>query len=152
MFALSGADGRGAVVMRRQLRRAQVLEFMRKLAPCVVGLEACGGAHHWARAIAKLGHEVRLLSPRAGPAVSHEPQQARPQRRRRDLQEAVGRPQYAPGRGQRAWPSRTCWRCIGCWYATAEAAHALENLLRALLHERGVIARLGAKGLRTAAG
>ena len=44
VFAVSGADRRGKVVMRRQLRRAQVLEFMGKLGPCVVGMEACGGA------------------------------------------------------------------------------------------------------------
>src|ERR1700752_3540354 len=59
VFAVSGADRRGKVVMGRHLRRAQVLEFMGKLGPCVVGREACGGAHHWARAIGKLGHEVR---------------------------------------------------------------------------------------------
>ena len=60
VFAVSGGDRRGKVVLRRQLRRAQVLEFMSKLGPCVVGLEACGGAHHWARALTRLGHQVRL--------------------------------------------------------------------------------------------
>src|SRR5713226_6602771 len=63
VFAVSCADRRGKVVMRKQLRRGQVLELMGKLEPCVVGLEACGGAHHWARAIGRLGHEVRLMSP-----------------------------------------------------------------------------------------
>ena len=63
VFALSLADARGKVIMHRQLRRAQVLEFLAPLQPCVVGLEACGGAHYWARAIGALGHTVRLMSP-----------------------------------------------------------------------------------------
>ena len=53
VFAVSGAEARGKVVVRRQLRRAQVLEFMRQLAPCVVGMESCGGANYWARAIGR---------------------------------------------------------------------------------------------------
>src|SRR6266852_7924713 len=63
VFAVSCADSAGKVVVRRQLRRAQVLEFLRVLAPCVVGMESCGGANYWARAIGALGHEVRLMSP-----------------------------------------------------------------------------------------
>ena len=51
------------VVVRRQLRRAQVLGFFEGLAPCLVGIEACASAHHWAREIAALGHEVRLMPP-----------------------------------------------------------------------------------------
>jgi len=50
VFALSGADRAGKVVLRKQLRRGQVLEFLRGRRPCLVGMEACGGAHHWARA------------------------------------------------------------------------------------------------------
>lgn len=49
--------------MRRQLRRTEVLEFFAKANPCLVGMEACATAHHWAREIAKLGHEVRLIPP-----------------------------------------------------------------------------------------
>ena len=61
VFAVSGADSSGRVVVRRQLRRAQVLNFMGGLARCVVGMEACSGAHHWAREIKALGHDVRLM-------------------------------------------------------------------------------------------
>ncbi len=50
-------------VVRRRLRRAEVLPFFEGMTPCLVGLEACAGAHHWAREIAKLGHEVRLMPP-----------------------------------------------------------------------------------------
>jgi transposase len=58
-----GADAAGQVVVRTTLRRAQVLEFFGRLAPCVVAMEACAGAHHWGREIARLGHTVRLIPP-----------------------------------------------------------------------------------------
>ena len=56
-----GADGK--VVLRRQLRRNQVPGFFAGLAPCLIGMEACAGAHYWARELAKSGHEVRLMPP-----------------------------------------------------------------------------------------
>src|SRR6266481_9752415 len=65
VFAVCGADSSGRVLMRRQLRRAQVLSFMRGLPRCVVGIEATGGAQYWARQLTALGHEVRLMSPAA---------------------------------------------------------------------------------------
>lgn len=61
VFQVHGVDASGAVVVRRQLRRDEVLKFFRGLAPCLVGMEACGSAHHWARAIGVMGHRVRLL-------------------------------------------------------------------------------------------
>ena len=51
VFQVHGIDGSGAVVMRKTLRRAQVLPFFAKLPPCLVGMEACGTSHHWAREI-----------------------------------------------------------------------------------------------------
>lgn len=63
VFQVHGVDGSGAVVVRRKLRRSQVLGFFSRLAPCVVGMEACGTAHHWARELIALGHEVRLVPP-----------------------------------------------------------------------------------------
>lgn len=51
------------VVMRRRLARSRVLAFFSKLSPAVVGMEACSGAHHWARQLRELGHEVRMMSP-----------------------------------------------------------------------------------------
>jgi transposase len=47
----------------KKLRRGQVLEFFASLPPCRIGMEACGGAHYWARELTKLGHEVRLMPP-----------------------------------------------------------------------------------------
>ena len=63
VFQAHGADATGRVVFRKRLVRAKVLEFFARQAPCVVALEACGGAHHWAREIGKLGHTVRLIPP-----------------------------------------------------------------------------------------
>jgi transposase len=63
VFQLHGVDGSEQPVLRRKLRRRQVLEFFEKLPATRVGMEACGGAHHWAREIGALGHEVRLLPP-----------------------------------------------------------------------------------------
>lgn len=63
IFQAHGADASGAVVFRKQLRRNKVLEFFAGQPPCTVAMEACGGAHYWAREISKLGHEVRLIAP-----------------------------------------------------------------------------------------
>ena len=63
VFQVHGVAADGGVVFRRQLRRAQVLSFFEGLSPCLVGLEACASAHHWAREIGGLGHEVRLMPP-----------------------------------------------------------------------------------------
>src|SRR5262245_15895131 len=62
-FRLHGVDARGAVVLRRQLTRKQLLPFLARLSPCLIGMEACTGAHHWARENEKLGHDVKLMSP-----------------------------------------------------------------------------------------
>jgi transposase len=63
VFQLHGVDAEGAIVLRRQLRRKQMLEFFRRLPPCLIGIEACAGAHHWARELGRLGHDVRLMPP-----------------------------------------------------------------------------------------
>ena len=64
VFQVHGVDAQGAVVVRRQLRRGQVLPFFKKQSPCLVGVEACATSHHWARQIEALGHQVRLMPPR----------------------------------------------------------------------------------------
>ena len=63
VFQAHGVDGKGKVAVRKSLRRGQVLAFFANLDPCVVGIEACAGAHYWARELGKLGHTVRLISP-----------------------------------------------------------------------------------------
>lgn len=63
VFQIHGADAEGSPIVNRKLRRAEVLRFFAKQPACLVGLEACGGSHYWAREIAALGHEVRSIPP-----------------------------------------------------------------------------------------
>jgi transposase len=63
VFQVHGNDARGKAVLTRQLKRKQVLEFFVQLPPCLIGMEACSGAHHWARKLSELGHTVKLISP-----------------------------------------------------------------------------------------
>ena len=63
VFQVHCVDALGRVVVTRSIRRSKLLEFFASLAPCLVGLEACGSAHHWARELVKLGHDARLMPP-----------------------------------------------------------------------------------------
>src|SRR5260370_33204792 len=61
VFQVHGIDAAEKVVVRKQLRRGQVIAFFAALPPCLIGMEACATAHYWARELTKLGHEVRLM-------------------------------------------------------------------------------------------
>ena len=61
VFQVHGVDAAGEVVIRRQIRRAQLLAFFGKQAACLVGIEACASAHYWARELRAFGHDVRLM-------------------------------------------------------------------------------------------
>src|SRR5215510_2889817 len=61
VFQVRGVDTNDKVVFNKPLRRSQVLPFFAKLAPCLIGMEACASAHYWARELKKLGHDVRLM-------------------------------------------------------------------------------------------
>jgi len=61
VFQVHGIDAAENVIVRKQLRRGQIIAFFEALAPCLVGMEACATSHHWARELTKLGHEVRLM-------------------------------------------------------------------------------------------
>jgi transposase len=63
VFQVHGVNQTGKAILKRKLRRNQVLDFFAGLEPCLVGLEACAGAHFWARELAVLGHEVRIMPP-----------------------------------------------------------------------------------------
>src|ERR1700738_4807186 len=63
IFQLHGVDAAERPVLRRKVRRNEVLAFFAKLPPTVIGMEACGAAHYWARELRKLGHEVKLMAP-----------------------------------------------------------------------------------------
>lgn len=64
VFEVHSVNAEGCVVVvRRQLRRSQVLTFFERLESCFIGMEAFSGAHHWARELSALGHEVQLMPP-----------------------------------------------------------------------------------------
>jgi transposase len=63
VFQVHGVDARGKVALCKQLKRAQVAVFFANLSPCLIGMEACGSAHHWARKLQGFGHTVRLIAP-----------------------------------------------------------------------------------------
>jgi hypothetical protein len=63
VFQVHAVDERGRAVLRKQLRRDQMTAFFAKLPPCLIGMEACASAHHWARTLQRFGHTVRLMAP-----------------------------------------------------------------------------------------
>ena len=63
IFQVHGVDEQGHVVLKKSLKRTKVLPFFANLEPCRIGMEACGGAHYWARQFERFGHTVKLMAP-----------------------------------------------------------------------------------------
>ena len=63
VFQLHGVNERGEVVLRKQVRRAQLLGVVAQIGPCLIGMEACGSSQYWRRELERFGHTVRLMSP-----------------------------------------------------------------------------------------
>jgi transposase len=63
VFQVHGVDAHGKTVLKKQLKRTQVAEFFANLPPCLIGMEACGSTHYWARKLQAFGHTVRLMAP-----------------------------------------------------------------------------------------
>src|SRR5258708_4249281 len=144
-FTVSTATAR--TVIKRQLRRRQVLQFMAQLQPCLVGMEACGGANHWAREIIKLGHEVRLMSPRYVRAyVKSNKNDARDAEA---ICEAVGRPsmRFVEVKSQAQQEVLALHRVRAL---LIRERTALMNQMRGLLAECGMVVAQGAARLRRA--
>jgi len=90
IFQLHGVDAAEQPVLRKRLGRKRVLEFFAKLPPTRVGMEACGASHYWARELARLGHEVKLMAPQlVKPCVARNKNDARDAE---GLCEAMSRP------------------------------------------------------------
>src|SRR5690554_4863714 len=64
VFSIHGTNQHGKVVVRKRLNRPKLLAFFAQLPPCLIGMEACSGAHYWARELTKLGHDARIIAPR----------------------------------------------------------------------------------------
>jgi transposase len=146
VFQVHGIDVKGAVTVQRQLRRAQVVPFFAKLAPCVVGMEACGGAHYWARTLQGLGHEVRIM-----PAHYVKPYVKRNKNDSRDAEaicEAMSRPtmRFIRPKSEAAQAMLAMHRTRALLVRQRTMA---ANALRANLAEFGIVAAQGNAGLRT---
>jgi len=90
VFQVHGVDRNEVVVCRRQLRRSEVLKFFAGRPPCLIGMEACSGAHYWARELTKLGHTVKLMAPQlVKPYIKSQKNDANDAE---GICEAVGRP------------------------------------------------------------
>ena len=85
VFSLHGVDAEGAVVLRRSVNRAKLLELIAQLSPCLIGMEACSGAHDWARRFSRFGHRVRLMAPKFVAPYRASGKNDSRQRRRGDL-------------------------------------------------------------------
>jgi transposase len=145
VFRVHGVDGNGKLVVARQLRRRQLMPFIAQLKPCLVGMEACGGAHHFAREIAKYGHEVKLMSPRfVRPYVKSNKNDARDAEA---ICEAVTRPsmRFVVVKTQAQQDILALHRARAL---LIRERTALMNQLRGLLAENGIVIAQGAATLR----
>jgi len=146
VFQVHGVDEGGKVVLRRQIRRAQLLLFFSRLAPCLIGMEACASSHYWARKLSALGHTVRLMAP----------QFVKPYRKNdkndgndaEAICEAVQRPSMrfvpvkSPAQQAELAVHRIRRRLVG-------QRTALINQLRGLIAEYGVVLPQGANHVRS---
>ena len=140
VFHVHGADGSGAAVFSRKLTRAKVLEFLASQPPCLVAMEACGGAHYWAREIKRLGHEVRLIPPAyVKPFVKRQKNDARDAEA---ICEAAQRPtmRFVPVKTEEQQASAAVFRARDL---LVRQRTQLINALRGLASEYGWIAAKG---------
>lgn len=145
VFEVHGVDAKGKVVVRRTLPRSRVKEFFAKLASCLVGMEACGSAHYWARELRKLGHDVRLM---AGQFVAAYRKSGKNDANDAEsICEALGRPNMrfiaVKSEEQQAVLMLHRARALAVQARTAQA-----NQLRGLLGEFGIVLPQGIHKLR----
>jgi transposase len=145
VFQLHGVDANGKTVLRKQLKRNQVLAFFANLSACRVGLEACSGAHYWARELIKLGHDARLISPQfVKPYVKGNKNDANDAEA---ICEAVGRSnmRFVPIKSIEQQDLQMLHRVRS---GLVKERTALANRIRGLLSEYGIIVALGIAKLR----
>ena len=145
VFELYGVDKHEQRVLSKSVRRGKLLETFARLAPCVVGMEACGGAHHWARELRRLGHEPRLMAPQF---VA--PYRKNDKNDRNDaaaICEAVGRPnmRFVPIKEAEQQAVLTLHRARALLLSERTA---LLNHIRGLLGEYGLVMARGVAQVR----
>lgn len=146
VFQVHGEDATGGMNLSKRLGRARVERFFAQLAPAVVGMEACGSSHHWARVLSGLGHEVRLM-----PAAYVKPYVKRNKTDARDaaaICEAVRRPtmRFVAIKSVAQQCERALQRARDL---LVRQRTQLMNAIRAMLAEMGIVAAQGLKGFAT---
>jgi transposase len=145
VFQVHGIDAAEKVVVRKQLRRGQVIAFFAALPPCLIGMEACATAHDWARELTKLGHEVRLM-----PAKDVKAYVKRNKNDAADAEaicEAVGRPTMRFVRAKSAEQQGRLMQHRARDLLLRQQTQTI-NALRAHLAELGIVAAQGREGLK----
>ena len=144
VFQVHGVDNRHETVIRRQLKRRQVLPFFAKLSPCLIGIEACSAGHHWARELSKFGHTVRLIPPRyVKPYVKSQKNDATDAEA---ICEAVTRPnmRFVPVKTKEQQALLMLHRTR---HLLVRQRTATINAIRAHLTEFGIVAGIGRNGV-----
>lgn len=145
VFQVHGMDERGKATVCRQVKRAEVMKFFANLPPCVIGMEACASAHHWARKLSSVGHTVKLIAPQfVKPYVKTNKNDARDAEA---ICEAVSRP------SMRFVPAKTVeQQAVIALHRVrqgfVEARTAQSNQIRGLLAEFGIVLPKGTSHLR----
>src|SRR5258708_39034151 len=145
VFQVHGIDANEKVVVRKQLRRSQVIGFFGALTPCLIGMEACATAHYWARELRKLGHEVRLM-----PAKDVKAYVKRNKNDAADAEaicEAVRRPTMRFGQVKSAEQQGQLMQHRTRDLLMRQRTQSI-NALRAHLAELGIVAERGDKGVK----
>jgi transposase len=144
VFQVHGVDAIGNAVIRRQLKRRYVLAFFQKLAPCVVGIEACATSHHWSRELKALGHTVRLMPPAyVKPYVKRQKNDAADAEA---ICEAVTRPNMRFV-ATKTPEQQSCLMLHRTRHLFIRQQTAVINAIRAHLAEFGVVASVGRRGV-----
>src|SRR6202047_4032073 len=144
VFQVHGVDSAGEVVIRRQLKRRDVLAFFEKLPPCLVGIEACASSHYWSRELQALGHTVRLIPPAyVKPYVK---------RQKNDAADAEAICEAVTRANMRFVPTKTPEQQSGLVLHRARHLFirqqtAVINAIRAHFAEFGIVAQVGRTGV-----
>lgn len=145
VFQLHGVDEKGKVILKKRLSRSQLKSFLVNLPSCLIGMEACGGSHYWAREFQKMGHAVKLMSPQfVSPYVKTNKNDYADAEA---IAEAVTRPNmhFVPIKQTRHQDIQTLHRIR---QRLVRQRTALSNEARGLLHEYGIIMPKGIASLK----
>ena len=147
VFQVHGVDEHGKTKLKKTLSRKEMIEFFAALPACLIGIEACGGAHYWARELSRLGHDVRLMA-----AQFVAPYRKSGKNDANDAEaicEAVGRPnmRFVPVKSEEAQAVLTLHRARDLLVSERVA---LSNQIRGLLGEFGIVVAAGMAKLRVA--